>query len=63
MTIKGSNFEGATAVTFGSVAATSFTVNAETSITAVSPADTAGKEDVTVTDPNRHECTRAEGSL
>jgi alpha-tubulin suppressor-like RCC1 family protein len=48
--ISGTNFTGATAVRFGSVAATSFTVNSATSITAVSPAGT-GSVDVTVTTP------------
>jgi alpha-tubulin suppressor-like RCC1 family protein len=48
-TITGSNFTGATAVSFGSVAASSFTVNSPTSITAVAPAGTAGAADITVT--------------
>ena len=49
VTITGSNFIGATAVLFGSNDATSFTVNSATKITAVSPAEPAGKVDVTVT--------------
>ena len=35
--ITGTNFTGATAVTFGGTLATSFTVNSATQITAVSP--------------------------
>jgi len=49
--ISGTDLGGATAVTFGSTNAASFTVNSETSITAVSPAQTAGAVDVTVTTP------------
>jgi DNA-binding beta-propeller fold protein YncE len=48
VTITGSRLTGATAVKFGSSEATSFTVNSETSITAVSPPG-AGRVDVTVT--------------
>ncbi len=51
-TITGSDFIGATVVNFGSVPATSFTVNSATSITAVAPANTAGAADVTVTTPS-----------
>ncbi len=47
--ITGSNFTGATAVKFGSTAATTFTVNSATQITATSPAETAGAVTVTVT--------------
>ncbi len=49
--IIGSGFTGTTAVHFGTAAAASFTVNSDTSITAVSPAGT-GAVDVTVTTPN-----------
>jgi hypothetical protein len=49
VTISGTGFTGATAVRFGSVAATSFTVNSDTSLTAVTPAEAAGTVDVTVT--------------
>jgi hypothetical protein len=48
VTITGTNLSPATAVEFGSNNAASFTVNSETSITAVSPAGT-GTADVTVT--------------
>src|SRR5262249_22246571 len=50
VTITGSNFTGATAVNFGSVAA-SFTVNSATQITATAPPQWAGTVDVTVTTP------------
>lgn len=50
VSISGANFTGATAVKFGTVAATTFTVNSATSIMAVVPAGTAGTTvDVTVT--------------
>ena len=49
VTITGSGFSGATAVEFGTAAASSFSVNsAGTQITAVSPAAAAGAVDVTV---------------
>jgi Bacterial Ig-like domain (group 3)/IPT/TIG domain len=48
VTITGTNFSGATAVSFGSNAAASFTVNSATQITATSPAG-VGTVDVTVT--------------
>ena len=51
VTITGTVFTGATAVMFGSTAATSYVVNSATSITAVSPAGSAGTVDVTVTTP------------
>jgi IPT/TIG domain/Right handed beta helix region len=49
VTITGTNFTGTTAVYFGSTAATSFTVNSNTQITAVDPAEAAGTVDITVT--------------
>jgi hypothetical protein len=48
VTLTGTNFTGATQVYFGSVAATSFTVNSSTSITATAPNQTAGTVDITV---------------
>jgi hypothetical protein len=51
VTITGTNFLGATAVAFGGVAATSFTVVSGTEIRAVVPAHAAGAVDVTVTTP------------
>jgi hypothetical protein len=51
VTITGREFDGATAVSFGSTPAKSFTVLSRTSITAISPPGT-GVVDVTVTTPN-----------
>jgi alpha-tubulin suppressor-like RCC1 family protein len=51
VTITGTDFTGATAVRFGTIAAKSFTVESPTSITAVSPAGVRGAVDVTVTVP------------
>jgi DNA-binding beta-propeller fold protein YncE len=47
--ISGSGLTGATAVHFGSAAATSYTVSSDTSVTAHSPAASNGTVDVTVT--------------
>ncbi len=49
VTITGANFSGTTAVTIGGAAATGVTVNSDTSITATTPAGTAGARDVVVT--------------
>ncbi|WP_460573979.1 IPT/TIG domain-containing protein [Humibacter soli] len=49
--ITGTGFAGATGVTFGATAATSFTVDSDTQITAVTPAHAAGAVDVTVSGP------------
>ena len=53
MTITGTRFTGATAVDFGTTAATNVTVVSDTTITADSPAGT-GIVDVTVTTPGGH---------
>jgi hypothetical protein len=49
VTINGSNFSGATAVQFGTLAATSFNVTSGTRIVAVAPAQAAGRIDIRVT--------------
>jgi alpha-tubulin suppressor-like RCC1 family protein len=49
VTITGTDLTGATSVKFGTVNASSFTVNSPTSITAVSPPHPRGVVDVTVT--------------
>ncbi len=51
MTITGTGFTGATAVTFGASPATSFSVVNATTITVVSPAGSAGAVNVAVTTP------------
>jgi hypothetical protein len=51
VTITGTNLGSATSVEFGSTDATSFTVNADNSITAISPPG-SGTVDVAVTTPN-----------
>lgn len=48
VTITGTGFTGASAVSFGSVPAASFTISGDTSITATSPATGPGTVDVTV---------------
>ncbi len=49
--LLGSGFTGATSVMFGSIAATTFTVNSDTSLSATAPAGT-GTVDITVTSPS-----------
>jgi hypothetical protein len=51
VTITGTGFTGATAVTFGSTPAIDVTVFSDSSITATAPVGTAGTVDVTVTAP------------
>jgi hypothetical protein len=48
VTITGTGFAEATAVKFGSVSATHFTINSATSITAIAPAEAPGTVQVTV---------------
>ena len=62
VTITGTGFTGVTAVKFGSTAASSFTFNSGTSITATSPAGT-GTVDVTVTTPKGTSATRCGRSV
>jgi hypothetical protein len=50
--LTGSNFTGATVVTLGGAAATSFIVDSATQITVVTPAHAAGAVDVVVTTSN-----------
>lgn len=52
VTITGTDLTGASAVSFGSSAASNFTVVSSTTIEAVSPPGTAGPVDVTVTTPS-----------
>lgn len=49
--LTGLNFTGATSVQFGSTEASSFTVDSDTQISAVSPAASAGSVNITVTTP------------
>ena len=51
ITITGNGFTGATAVNFGGTAATSFTLNTDTLMSAISPSG-SGTVDVTVTSPS-----------
>ncbi|MGZ4712665.1 MAG: beta strand repeat-containing protein [Acidimicrobiia bacterium] len=59
VTIAGTDLTGATAVSFGGTAATSFTVDNASQITATSPAHAAGAVDVTVTTPSGTSATSA----
>jgi O-glycosyl hydrolase len=52
VTILGSNFSGATSVSFGGVPAKSFTINSDSRITVVTPAHAVGIVDVTVSFPS-----------
>jgi hypothetical protein len=49
VTISGTNFSNVRGVSFGGIAAPSYTVNSNTSLTAVTPAESIGSVDVTVT--------------
>jgi len=59
VTITGAGFTGAIGVSFGSNAASSFTVDSDTQITAISPAGNSGPVDVTVTTPTGTSATGA----
>ena len=63
VTITGTNFTGATAVTFGATPAASYTVTGATSITAISPAHALGTVDVTVTAPGGTSVAGAAGQF
>ena len=52
VTVTGSGFTGASGVFFGGIPALSFTVNSDTSITAVSPPQAQGTVDITVQTPS-----------
>jgi hypothetical protein len=52
VTITGVGFSGASAVKFGATIPALFTINSDTSITAISPSGTVGTVHVTVTTPN-----------
>ena len=51
ITATGTGFEGVTGVLVGTVAATNVVVASDTSLTYVSPAQSAGPEDVTIVGP------------
>ncbi|MFS0857171.1 Ig-like domain-containing protein, partial [Paenibacillus taichungensis] len=51
VTLTGTNLTGTTGVTFGGRAATAYTVNSATQITATAPSGTAGAVDIVVTTP------------
>jgi hypothetical protein len=61
VTITGTNFQAGANVTFGDTAAASVTVNSSTSITATTPAKTAGDYDVKVTNSNGLSATLQNG--
>ena len=64
VTLTGTGFTGATQVMFGSVPATTFTVNSATSITATSPPQSPpGLIDITVTTPGGTSATGAADQL
>src|SRR4029077_2497825 len=55
----GTGFTGATAVSFGGTAASAYTVNSSSKITATAPAESAGTVDITVTTPGGTSATGA----
>ena len=63
VTLTGSGFSAATAVTFGTKDAASFTVESSTQITAIAPSGSQGAVNVTVTTPNGTTATSAAGQF
>ncbi len=61
VTITGTNFVSGATVTIGGAAATSVNVTNATTITAVTPARSAGNRDVTVTNPDGQSATLSNG--
>ena len=59
VTLSGTDLTGATAVSFGASAATAFTVESDTRITATSPAGSAGTVNITVTTASGTSATAA----
>ena len=59
ITINGTGFTGATAVSFGGTAASAYSVNSSSKITATAPTESAGTIDVTVTTPGGTSATGA----
>ena len=57
VTVKGSNFQSGASVLFGNAAASNVTVVNSTTITAVTPANSAGTVNVVVTNPNGQSAT------
>lgn len=62
VTLTGTNFTGATAVSFGASPAASFSLDSATQITATAPAGSAGAVDVTVTTPSGTSATAGAGN-
>jgi IPT/TIG domain len=60
VTITGQNFDGTTAVNFGSTPAASFAVVSDTTISAVAPSGSAGPVDLTVHNPGQSPATAAD---
>jgi hypothetical protein len=60
VTITGQNFDGTTAVSFGSTPAASFAVVSDTTISAVAPSGSAGAVDVSVRNPGQSPTTAAD---
>ncbi|HVR37648.1 MAG TPA: IPT/TIG domain-containing protein, partial [Thermoanaerobaculia bacterium] len=58
--ITGTNFASGATVKFGSVASTNVTVNSETSITAIAPAQAVGSVPITVTNPDTQSATSSQ---